>query len=97
MVARKYPRFDGFTKNFFWNYWAMIRTNISKVVEDSISTKIILQAFNSTFLTLIPKEDKANSLDKFRSISLCNVMYKIICKVITNRIKLIMCHTTLDE
>ena len=42
---------------------------------------------NSAFLALIPKEKGATSFDRFRPISLCNIGYKIITKVITNRIK----------
>jgi hypothetical protein len=57
----------------------------------------ILQAFNSTFPTLIPKEGKANSPNKFRPISLCNVIYKIIYKVINNRIKFIISCITSHE
>jgi hypothetical protein len=57
------------------------------------TTKIsgdILKAFNSTFIILIPKDQEANSVDKFRSISLCNVIYKIITKIIANHLKPIM-------
>ena len=42
---------------------------------------------NSTFLALIPKEKGANSFERFRPISLCNIGYKLITKVIANRIK----------
>ena len=47
----------------------------------------MLKSFNVTFLDLIPKGEGADSPDKFRSIALCNVIYKIITKVITNRQK----------
>jgi len=42
---------------------------------------------NSTFLALIPKEKGATSFDWFRLILICNIGYKIITKVIANRIK----------
>ena len=45
---------------------------------------------NSTFLALIPKEKGANSFNRFRLISLCNIGYKLINKVITNRLKPIL-------
>jgi hypothetical protein len=57
----------------------------------------ILQALNSTFLTLIPKEERANSADKLRPILLYNVIYKIISKVIANRLKPIMSRITSPE
>ena len=41
-------------------------------------------AFNSTFLTLIPKEAKATIAQDFHPITLCNVIFKLITKVIAN-------------
>lgn len=40
-----------------------------------------------TFLTLIPKEQGADTLDKFQPIFLCNVILKIITNVLANRLK----------
>ena len=50
----------------------------------------ILKAFNATFLSLIPKEHGADSLGKCRLISLCNVVLKIITKVMANHLKPLM-------
>jgi hypothetical protein len=45
---------------------------------------------NATFLTLIPKENKTDSFDDFLPISLCNLCYKIISKIIANQLKPIL-------
>jgi hypothetical protein len=45
---------------------------------------------NSTFIALIPKSDNPSSFDDFRPISLCNCLYKIISKVISRRLKVIL-------
>ena len=46
----------------------------------------MLKEINSTFLCLIPKNIGGNSPDQFRPMSLCNLIYKIISKVLTLRL-----------
>ena len=57
------------------------------MVEESRHNQKILPALIATFLTLIPKEANVSTPKKFRPISLCNVLYKIITKVIANHLK----------
>ena len=45
---------------------------------------------NNTNIVLIPKVKQPEKMSNFRSISLCNVIYKIISKVLTNRLKQIL-------
>ena len=78
---------DGFTVNFFHHFWEMVKLDVWQIMEQSRIYGHILPALNATFLTLIPKCEGANNPDKFRPISLCNVIYKIITKVIANRLK----------
>ena len=57
------------------------------MVEDSRSSKTILKALNTSFISLIPKQYTTQSADKYKPIALCNVVYKIISKVVANRLK----------
>ncbi|KAL6225596.1 hypothetical protein ACLB2K_004445 [Fragaria x ananassa] len=46
--------------------------------------------FNCTYLALIPKVDNPEVASQFRPIALCNFGYKILTKIISNRLKLFM-------
>ena len=84
------PGPDGFTMNFFHHFWELINRDVWRIVEDSKDSKRNFPSFNATFLTLIPKSEGDDSPEKFMPISLCNVIYKITPKVITNHLKPIL-------
>ena len=81
------PGPDGFMVDFYQFFWDLVKEEVWEIVEESRKSKRILKTFNATFLTLIPKENGANFPEKFCQISLCNVILKIITKVIANCLK----------
>lgn len=83
----KAPSLDGVNLYFFKTCWETVKHDISEVVEDSIKSKSVLRALNESFIALIPKQEKAMTPNRFRPIALCNVVHKIISKVIANRLK----------
>eukprot|EP00253_Pinus_taeda_P005494 PITA_05494 len=82
MQNGKAPGPDGFNVDFFKACWNVVKRDILDVVEDSRRSKSILKALNTSFISLIPKQDSALTPDKFRPIALCNVVYKIISKIL---------------
>ena len=64
--------------------------DLYKMVIKSQAYQKIRGSMNTAFLALIPKEKGANTFNRFRLISLCNIGYKLITKVISNRLKLIL-------
>jgi hypothetical protein len=87
MPNGKAPGPDGFTVDFFKACWDVVKYDIYGIVEDSRRSASILKSLNATMITLIPKENEARTPDRYRPIALCNVVYKIISKVIANRLK----------
>ena len=56
-------------------------------IEDSWLSSTIPNSLNNTFLTLIPKVDRPSSFGDYRPIALCNLFYKMISKIIAERLK----------
>eukprot|EP00253_Pinus_taeda_P003585 PITA_03585 len=90
MPSDKAPGPDGFTINFYKACWNIVKQDIWEIVEYSRRSKTILKSLNSTFISLVPKVEEANTPEKFIPIALCNVIYKIISKVMANRLKVIL-------
>lgn len=61
-----------------------------KVVLHILNTSNFPISLNHTFISLIPKKAQATKAIDFRPICLCNVMYKLVSKVITNRLKIFL-------
>ncbi len=92
MAPLKAPGPDGLPPLFYHQYWNTIGEEVINAVLTSLHTGRIEGDINHTHLTLIPKVKSPQKLSEFRPISLCNVIYKIISKVITNRLKKILPH-----
>lgn len=60
------------------------------MVKDAFSSGKIDPALTDTLIALIPKVDSPKSFKEFRPISLCNTVYKILTKVLVQRIRPIL-------
>eukprot|EP00253_Pinus_taeda_P017696 PITA_17696 len=87
LKAGKAPGPDGFTTIFFQHLWETIKWEVWQVVEESRTLRWMYQGMNATFIALIPKAEDSPSPEKYRPIALCNIIYKIVSKVIALRLK----------
>lgn len=87
MTKEKAPSPDGFLVEFFQEFWDIVKLDLLEVVQVSFQNKQVLQALNATFLILILKKEGVDQLEFFRPIVLCNVVYKIIIKLIAEMLK----------
>jgi hypothetical protein len=60
---------------------------LTQEVLDAINNKIIPDGWNDTVIVLIPKVDSPETITQYRPISPCNVLYKVISKMIALRLK----------
>ena len=65
----------------------MLGNDLVSAVDCAKVTGCVPPSLNATFLALIPKKEKPLTFADFRPISLCNLLYKLISKVIAVRIK----------
>jgi hypothetical protein len=90
--ATKAPGPYGFTTLFYQKYWSIIKEVVLNCVWDFFKKNHLLKEQNHTFIALIPKRLGPFSVNHFRPISLCNIIYKIISKILANRFKVLLHH-----
>ncbi len=87
MAPLKAPGPDGFPGIFFQKYWDDIGGSVTKAVQSFFTQGILNPSLNKTAIVLIPKIPHPEKVTQFRPISLCNYCYKIIYRVLVNRLK----------
>jgi hypothetical protein len=90
MAPWKAPGPDGFPAGFYHNGWRHMANSLCEFAKEVWKKPIEVAEVNCTDICLIPKVNKPEFVTQFRPISLCNVTYKMITKIIVNRLKTIV-------
>ncbi|GJR88484.1 RNA-directed DNA polymerase, eukaryota, reverse transcriptase zinc-binding domain protein [Tanacetum coccineum] len=85
-LSNKSPSPDGFTFGFYRQFWPIIEKDVYAAVNHFFNHGDIPDGCNSSFIALIPKVPDANLVKDFRPISLIGSIYKIIAKILANRL-----------
>nr|GEW24487.1 RNA-directed DNA polymerase, eukaryota, reverse transcriptase zinc-binding domain protein [Tanacetum cinerariifolium] len=84
--SEKLPGPDGFTFAFYKKFWDLVKSDVIAFVQDFLNTSTMPKGCNSSFIALIPKISNPMVVSDFRPISLIGAQYKIIAKVLANRL-----------
>ncbi|XP_010451584.1 PREDICTED: uncharacterized protein LOC104733725 [Camelina sativa] len=90
MHPEKTPGPDGMTALFFQRFWASLKGDLVALVREFFRTGCFDPRLNETNICLIPKVANPQRMANFRPISLCNVSYKIISKVLCFRLRRVL-------
>jgi hypothetical protein len=90
MSPLKAPGPDGFPAGFYQCGWSEMESSICNFVRSIWLNPVDVATVNYMDICLIPKVERPKFVSQFRPISLCNVAYKIITKIMVNRLKKII-------
>lgn len=81
---------DGYSSGFFKTSWDIVGVDVCNAVREFFTSGCLLRQLNHTIIALIPKSSNASREGDFRPIALCNVVYKIISKLLANRLETVL-------
>ena len=90
--SNKAPGPNGMSAVFFQKHWNIVGNNITDMILNVLNHNIPIPELNKTNISLIPKISNPKRMTDFRPISLCNVVYKLISKILANHLKPLLPH-----
>lgn len=75
---------------FIRKYWGVVKMEVIKIVRSFFENEYLLRQMNCLNIVLIPNLENPSSIGQFRPISLCNVNYKIISKILSFRLNVVL-------
>uniref|UniRef100_A0A803PJY6 Reverse transcriptase domain-containing protein n=1 Tax=Cannabis sativa TaxID=3483 RepID=A0A803PJY6_CANSA len=90
LASDKAPGSDGYNGSFFQKNWHIVGTDVLEAAKGFLNGDANIEAINHTVIVLIPKLSNPQMVTDYRPISLCSTLYKIISRVLVNRLKPIL-------
>lgn len=87
MHPDKSPGQDGLNPDFFLSFWSIIGFDVLAFCKKFLETGELPIEVNRIIVCLVPKVKNPKNMSKIRPISLCNVLVRILSKVLSNRLK----------
>ncbi|GAU40913.1 hypothetical protein TSUD_297190 [Trifolium subterraneum] len=86
----KSPGPDRINFGFIKDFWDVLQGDVMRFILEFHRNGKLTKGLNSTFIALIPKIDSPQRMNNFRPISLAGCLYKILAKVLANRLRLVI-------
>lgn len=90
MGPLKAPGPDGMHAIFFPNCWEEVSGDLIPFIQGVFRAGTFPDELNKFLICLIPKVEQSKSVKQFRPIGLCNTIYKLITKLLVNRLRPIL-------
>ncbi|KAL4302002.1 hypothetical protein GQ457_10G000840 [Hibiscus cannabinus] len=87
MSPLKAPGLDGFPVLFYQTFWDIVGAEVTNFCLSVLNEDNDMTYINQTHIVLIPKVKVPRFMSQFRPISLCNVLYKLVAKMLVLRMK----------
>ena len=87
MYNLKASRPNGLPALFYKKYWSIVGSFVINVVQSFFKSGHMLSEVNNSFIVLIPKNKSPSIVNHFRPITLCNIIYKTIAKLLVNKMR----------
>lgn len=81
---------NGYTTRVFQKSWSIIKTGIINAIAEFFRGSKFPKLFTSTSIVLIPKKTNFESWGDFCPISLCTFFNKLISKILTKRLAVVL-------
>ncbi|GKV22646.1 hypothetical protein SLEP1_g32498 [Rubroshorea leprosula] len=88
--STKAPGPDGFNFNFIKRNWEVIKKDITEFIQEFHDKGKLVKGSNESFVVLIPKTNNPERIEEYRPISLIGIMYKILSKLLANRLRQVL-------
>ncbi|KAJ4430823.1 hypothetical protein ANN_19414 [Periplaneta americana] len=86
--SKSAPSPDGITYTFYKAYWDFVKEQLLQVFNEVFKCQVDCTSFTEGIVILIPKKQCTGMIKDYRPITLLNTDYKILMKILANRLKL---------
>ncbi|XP_019181672.1 PREDICTED: uncharacterized protein LOC109176732 [Ipomoea nil] len=88
MAPEKAPGPDGMSPAFYQHFWPVLGHDMAVFILQCVADQSLPEGLNESNIVLLPKKKVPERVTDLRPIALCNVVYKVLAKMLANRLKM---------